>query len=101
MRTFHDRQVPSAVLDDADASGESIGATLAHVCYLTLATIAKKPATIAAVNHARTVADKDRWRELCRDWHPTEGERAAVVALLKTMPGYCCLNDAASIAARL
>ena len=98
MRPYHVRLWPSEVLDEYP-DGDTRPARVAG--YQTLGTIAKAPATIAAINRARTVADKDRWWELCRNWHPAPAELKACNGVLDTMPGYCCQNDAANITARL
>lgn len=99
MRTHFNRLVSEATLYAQD-NGEDF-ATTGHQ---TLATIARKPEVIAAVNRAREVASKDRWRELCVGLcppQPTPAERDAANAVWAVMPGYTCWNDAANICARL
>jgi hypothetical protein len=98
--SYFDRLVTEATLQEADEYG-SISEALRHSGHETLATIARKPQVIAAINRAREVASKERWAELCRRWDPTEAERKAASQVLDMMPGYCCLNDAANITARL
>lgn len=98
--SYFDRLVTEATLQAADDCG-SVSEALRLEGHLTLTTIARKPEVIAAVNRAREVATKDRWRELCFHWEPTAAELKAASAMLDAMPGYCCLNDAANIAARL
>jgi len=71
----------------------------------TLATMARRPNTIAAVNRARDVAPKDRWATLDTPHGNTvvmtDAERSAANAVWRTLPGYTCLMDAVTIIARL
>lgn len=98
--SYFTRQVTEATLQAADEYG-SISEALRYTGHLCLASIARQPGVIAAINKAREVASKDRWSELCRDWQPTEAEHKAIGLVLANMPGYACLNDAANITARL
>ena len=103
MLTYQDRLLPEAALENIDD-----GVPFANRGMLTLAGMAKKPGTIAAINRAREVASKDRFCELNRTAgrmlgaeEPTEEERQAVNAVWRTMPGYTCFMDALAITARL
>ena len=100
--SYANRLRTEAELQDIDAGLDTRGQ------YQTLATMARKPATIAAVNKAREVASKDRY------WHlnktaarmigaeePSEAERNAIKAVWDTLPGYTCFMDALAITARL
>src|SRR5262249_873527 len=107
MATYFERLVTEATLQAADACG-SISEALAQTGHQPLATIARNPQIIAAINRAREIPPKDRWRELCSpagfspDWPlRTEAENRAASAILAQLPGYCCLNDAMNLAARL
>lgn len=71
--------------------------------HITLATMARCPETVAAVNRARERIAIDRWRELNRaavHVHLTDEERAAATETWLTLPGYTCIMDAISIIAR-
>jgi len=117
MRTFADRLVSSATLDESETWG-SVGEALARTGQVTLATMARNPKTISAVNLCREQVGaagdtlpggaKDRLQELNRGAHrmmnptkPTEEERKAVNEVWDTLPGYTCFIDALAIAARL
>jgi hypothetical protein len=94
--TYANRMWPEAVMQRADEGYDAGG-------MQTLATMARKPETIAAVNKAREISSKDRYSALNRNVakDETEQEHKAVVAVWKTMPGYTCYMDALTITARL
>jgi len=71
--------------------------------FKSLGAMAKSPYTIEAVEDARRVASKERYRELNHSQArgETEEEHKAVVAVWKTLPGYTCYMDALAITARM
>lgn len=71
--------------------------------YVTLAAMARNPATVAAVNIARETVSKDDWFTLARNHcrGMTDAQRAGASGVLRTLPGYACLADAVAILARL
>ena len=103
---YHNRQVTESTLQLMDD-----GYTLGHALAITngsLATMAKKPKTIAAINRARKVSTKERYAELNKGagrmldpLEPTTAEREAINAVWRTLPGNTCFKDALTITARL
>ena len=105
MKTYFQRGVSESTLELAEELG-GVGRALVVSGDMTLATMCRQPQTIAAINRAREVADKDRWAEIAnrsplRRCDMTPEERAAAMAVWDTLPGYTCLNDAFNITARL
>src|SRR5262245_43153229 len=101
--SYANRLLSEATLQLLDEAGERSHADVIRESgHITLATMARQPATIAAVNLARETVSKDRWAELNRgSAQLSDAERAAAGPVWDTLPGYTCLMDAVSILARL
>jgi len=102
MKTYRDRLVTEATLQYADNAACGILEAIRATGHLSLATMAREPATIAAVNNVRGRIPKERWEELNRpSARLSDDEYREAVTVLRTLPGYCCAMDAVSILARL
>ncbi len=97
---YADRNVCEATMYEADSKGVHIGQALRETGHLTLRTIARDPQVIAAVNRVRETIPKDEWRTLAASKLTPEQQKLAGV-VWAAMPGYCCLNDAVVILAKL
>ena len=94
--TWKNRLVSEATLYAQDQGDER-----EYKSHKTLAAMAREPATVAAIAAGREVADRERWWKLSGgEWSLNADETKAVSDVLNTLPGYCCLSDAASILAR-
>lgn len=101
MRNWNNRLVTEATLQAADELG-SVGEALRSTGHESLATIARKPNVIAAVNKAREVFPKEHWQKLNRpSSNISEDERRALLPVWNALPGYTCMMDAIAILARL
>jgi hypothetical protein len=101
MNRWADRLVSEATLQAADELG-SIRKALDETGHITLATMARQPHVIEAVNRAREIVDKATWETLNRPGEElTEEQRRAAKLVWDMLPGYTCLMDAVAILARL
>jgi hypothetical protein len=102
MNTWSNRLVCEATLQAADELKGNIREALEHTGHMTLATMARQPHIIEAVNRARAIIDKATWETLNRPGvELTEEQRRAAKLVWDMLPGYTCLMDAVAILARL
>lgn len=101
--TYANRLVSEATLQLLDECGDRNHVDVIRESgHMTLATMARQPATIAAVNKAREFVDKITWANLNRPSAKLNDTQRTVAKLVwDTLPGYTCLMDAVSILARL